>query len=79
MNQSLKNLHKENENLKKLAKLPLNDKLARKVAKRELKEETESVAQIKRKKESLENLPLESSESSEEEDQRESELKRKTN
>ena len=79
MNQSLKNLHKENENLKKLAKLPLNDKLARKVTKRELKEETESVAQIKRKKESLENLPLESSESSEEEDQRESELKRKTN
>ena len=49
LNQSLKMLRVENKNLKKLLKLLPNDKLARKVAKRELKEEVKNAAQTKRK------------------------------
>ena len=79
LNQSLKILHKNFENLRKLAKLHLNDKLTRKVVKRELKEEIKSATQIKRKKRSLKSSFLESSESSEEEEQRELEPTRKTN
>ena len=79
LNQSLKILHEENKNLKKLAKLPLNDKLARKIAKRELKEEIKNAAQIKGKTQSQKYLALECSESSKEEEQREPEPKRKTN
>ena len=59
LNQSFKILHEENENHKKFAKLPLNDKFPRKVAKRELKEEIKNTAQIKRKKQSLKSSPLE--------------------
>ena len=62
-----------------MAKPSLNGKLARKVAKRKLKEEIKNAAQIKRKNQSLKNLPFKISESSEEEEQREPEPKTKTN
>ena len=53
LNQSLKILYKNFENLRKLAKLHVNDRLTRKVVKRELKEEIKNATQIKRKKQSL--------------------------